>query len=88
MGQKNFLSVKVFFVCSDKSLLICVRSYNTLKLPANHRSISVFKKRSKSVIRICIFLRFFPRMSTHAIAIIKCNIFFCPDKSLYFVPHQ
>ena len=27
MGQKNyiFLSVKVFFVCSDKSLLICVR---------------------------------------------------------------
>ena len=43
MGQKNyiFLSVKVSFVCSDKSLLICVRSYNTLKLPANHRSTSV-----------------------------------------------
>ena len=30
MGQKNFfLSVNVFFVCSDKSLLICVFSYNT-----------------------------------------------------------
>ena len=32
---------RFFFVCSDKSLLICVRSYNTLKLPANHRSASV-----------------------------------------------
>ena len=44
MGQKKttfFLSVKVSFLCSDKSLLICVRSYNTFKLPANHRSTSV-----------------------------------------------
>ena len=41
MGQKNFFVCEGFFVCSDKSLLICVRSYNTLKLPANHRSTSV-----------------------------------------------
>ena len=72
MGQKNFFVCEGFFVCSDKSLLICVFSYNTLPPPLHHTG---FKKRCKSIVRICIF-RFFPYLLCvhNAIgAIIKCG---------------